>query len=113
MDAAQLSVVHTTVWLHNCNGLLWKISVEIRLHLLGGLRRTSQRSVVATMRFEIYGYKGPPMITATHKALGSKRIITNLANSNDVSRLPRGVVVGDRCGGRTFTDNVAAALRAS
>ena len=50
------------------------------------------------------------MITASHQALDPTDIITKLGSTTEVRRLPRGVVVGDRSGGRTFNDNVAAAL---
>ena len=37
-------------------------------------------------------------------------IVTQLASVNDVIALPRGSAVGDRWGGRTFDDSIAAAL---
>lgn len=37
-------------------------------------------------------------------------IITNLSVASEVKELPKGAIVGDCCGGRSFNDNVAAAL---
>ncbi len=37
-------------------------------------------------------------------------IVTLVAEASEVKSLPKGAVVGDNCGGRTFNDNVAAAL---
>jgi hypothetical protein len=37
-------------------------------------------------------------------------IVTALTEPSEVTRLPKGAVVGDVYGGRSFTDNVAAAL---
>jgi len=37
-------------------------------------------------------------------------IVTSVADSTEVMRLPKGCIVGDLCGGRTFNDNIAAAL---
>ena len=48
--------------------------------------------------------------TPTRQGLDPDRIITRLESASDVSGLPCGVAVGDRFGGRSFTDNVAAAL---
>ncbi len=41
------------------------------------------------------------------EALG---IVTVLSEPIEVRQLPKGAIVGDQFGGRTFTDNVAAAL---
>jgi len=40
----------------------------------------------------------------------SIEIVTVVAEPSEVRLLPKGAVVGDICGGRSFTDNVAAAL---
>jgi hypothetical protein len=42
--------------------------------------------------------------------MNQSEIITNLRAASEVNELPKGAVVGDCCGGRTFNDNVAAAL---
>lgn len=40
----------------------------------------------------------------------SIQIVTAVAEPSEVMRLPKGAVVGDVWGGRSFNDNVAAAL---
>jgi len=37
-------------------------------------------------------------------------IVTNLTAVSEVKTLPKGALVGDLCGGRSFNDNIAAAL---
>jgi hypothetical protein len=37
-------------------------------------------------------------------------IVTHLEDATEAQSLPRGVFVGDTCGGRSFSDNVAAVL---
>ena len=38
------------------------------------------------------------------------QIVTNVNGVSEVKTLPKGSLVGDLCGGRTFNDNIAAAL---
>jgi hypothetical protein len=38
------------------------------------------------------------------------KVVTRLADATEARALPRGVTVGDTCGGRSFNDNVAAVL---
>ena len=38
------------------------------------------------------------------------QFVTSIAEPHGVNELPRGAVVGDRFGGRSFSDSVAAAL---
>ena len=40
----------------------------------------------------------------------NQQIVTCVTEVFEVSALPRGAVVGDKCGGRSFNDNIAAAL---
>ena len=42
--------------------------------------------------------------------LETVEIVTLLTEASEVKGLPTGVVVGDKVGGRSFSDNVAAAL---
>ena len=42
--------------------------------------------------------------------LKSIEIVTRVSEPSEVTLLPKGAVVGDICGGRSFSDNVAAAL---
>jgi hypothetical protein len=37
-------------------------------------------------------------------------IVTRVEDATEAKSLPSGVFVGDTCGGRSFTDNVAAVL---
>lgn len=37
-------------------------------------------------------------------------IVTRLSQPSEVSELPKGAIVGDLVGGRSFNDNIAAAL---
>ena len=37
-------------------------------------------------------------------------IVTHVEDATEAKSLPSGVFVGDTCGGRSFTDNVAAVL---
>ena len=38
------------------------------------------------------------------------KVVTHISDENEARALPCGVTVGDRCGGRSFNDNVAAVL---
>lgn len=40
----------------------------------------------------------------------SMSIVTAISEVSHVTRLPRGAIVGDLVGGRSFNDNIAAAL---
>ncbi len=37
-------------------------------------------------------------------------VVTFLSEASEVNGLPKGAIVGDNCGGRSFNDNIAAAL---
>jgi hypothetical protein len=37
-------------------------------------------------------------------------LVTQVADATQVRELPKGSIVGDQVGGRSFTDNIAAAL---
>jgi hypothetical protein len=45
-------------------------------------------------------------------ALDPSSIVGKLMNADEVDNLPRGTIVGDLCGGLTFSDTVAKALEA-
>ena len=47
---------------------------------------------------------------ATAHVLDTTSIVTKVASIKEARALPTGTVVGDLCGGLTFTDAVAAAL---
>ncbi len=49
-------------------------------------------------------------MTHTTTPFSSLTVITNIPDVTSAKTLPSGILVGDTCGGRTFSDNIAAVL---
>jgi len=58
------------------------------------------------------GAEANDMNTATSMSLDLTKVVTRVSDAREARLLPSGIIVGDTCGGRSFTDNVAAVLEA-
>ncbi len=52
------------------------------------------------------------MLLASSLPVDFTKVITHISNDSEARALPRGVTIGDTCGGRSFNDNIAAILEA-